>query len=261
MKLYMWNKIKTIIVTVLATLGVLFIIIMIIPIDEDDAPEHEIQEAQVEQESGDDSEADETEESQEVTEPQVSQEVTEAVEAQEVSEAQETQQLQEDTEEVSAEHQNVGHVVVDIPASEISDKKLKFTTRTLDGKKVNQDIFSDYDITLVHVWGTYCGPCLAEIGKYARFYETVPENVNIVGIVCDVYDGIDNNVDYANEIISEAGVGFMNLRTSDSVYDVTDVIQAVPTAFFVDREGHIIGEMMQARGFDATISRLNGYLR
>ena len=100
-----------------------------------------------------------------------------------------------------------------------------------------------------------------KMGKYADFYETVPENVNLIGIICDVYDGIDSNVDDANEILSDAGAGFMNLRTSDTVYDVIDGIQVIPSSFLVDREGHIIGEIMQGQRFDATISRLNGYLK
>lgn len=254
----MWNKIKTIIVTVLATLGVLFIILMLIPDDEDEAVEPEVQETQIVQESQDVEEDQEIPEDQEVSDNQEAQETQDTIE---VLEVQETEQPQEDTEEISTEETNVNTVAVNIPASEISDKKLKFTTKTLDGKKVDQDLFSDYDITLVHVWGTYCGPCIAEMGEYANFYETVPENVNLVGIICDVYDGIDSNVDEAYEILNDAGAGFMNLRTSDTVYDVIDGIQVIPSSFFVDREGHIIGEIMQGQRFDATISRLNGYLK
>ena len=85
--------------------------------------------------------------------------------------------------------------------------------------------------------------------------------MNLIGIICDVYDGIDNNVDDANEILSEAGAGFMNLRTSDSIYDVTEDIQFIPSSFFVDSEGHLVGEVMSGQGCDAMISRLNGYLR
>lgn len=257
----MWDKIKTIIVTVLATLGVLFIILMLIPDDEDEAVEPEVHETQVVQEFQEVSEDQEVPEEQEVSDTQEAQETQETQDTQEVSEVQETEHPQEDTEEISTEVQNANTAAIDIPASEISDKKLKFTTKTLDGKKADQGIFSDYDITLVHVWGTYCGPCIAEMGEYASFYKTVPENVNLVGIICDVYDGIDSNVADANEILSDAGAGFMNLRTSDSVYDVIDGIQVIPSSFFVDREGHVIGEMMQGQGFDATISRLNGYLK
>ena len=236
----MWDKIKTIIVTVLSTLGVLFIILMIMPDDEDEAVEPEVQVAQ---------------ESQDI------QVVHGVQDTQRLPEIQETTHLQEDMEEISTEDQNAGAVAVDIPASEISDEELQFTTITLDGKKVDQDIFSDYDITVVFVWGTYCGSCISEMDGYARFYETIPENVNLIGIACDVYDGIDNNVDDANEILSDAGAGFMNLRTSDSVYDVTEGIQFIPSSFFVDREGHIIGEVMSGQGCDAVISRLNRYLK
>ena len=257
----MWNKIKTIIVTVLATLGVLFIILMLIPDDEDEAVEPGVQETQAVQEVQDVEETEGIPETQETQEVSDTHEDQETQDTQEVSEVQDTPQSQEDTEEISTEDQNANTVAVDIPASEISDKKLKFTTKTLDGKKVDQDIFSDYDITLVHVWGTYCGPCIAEMGEYANFYETIPENVNLVGIICDVYDGIDSNVDDANEILSDAGAGFMNLRTSDTVYDVIDGIQVIPSSFLVDREGHIIGEMMMGQRFDATISRMNGYLK
>ena len=244
----MWNKVKTIIITALATLGVLFIILMLIPDDEDDAADAQIQETQVVQESQE-SVAEESQETQTAPEPQAE------------AGPQDTPQLQDDAEETNTDDQNVATVSVNIPASELSDKKLKFTTKTLDGKKVDQDVFSGYDITLVHVWGTYCGPCIKEMGKYASFYETMPENVNLIGIVCDVYDGIDNNVDDADRILGDAGAGFMNLRTSDSVYDVIAGIQFIPSSFFVDREGHIIGEMMMGQGYDATISRLNGYIK
>ena len=68
-------------------------------------------------------------------------------------------------------------------------------------------------------------------------------------------------MDNANDILSEAGAGFMNLCTSDSVFDITQAIQVIPSSFFVDREGHIIGEIMMGKHYDDTISRLNGYLR
>ena len=236
----MLKTVMKIIFGVLAALGVLFIILMLIPDDENEAAGSETYVEQATQES---------------------QDAGETNDVQELSEVQETSQLQEDTEDDPTEDQNIIAVTIDIPESEISGKKLKFTTRTLDGKKVNQDIFSDYDITLVHVWGTYCGPCIAEMDKYAKLYENIPENVNLIGIIWDVYDETDNNVDSANEILSDAGAGFMNLRTSDSIYDETAQIQLLPSSFFVEREGHIIGDMMQGAHYEETVSRLYGYIK
>ncbi len=150
-------------------------------------------------------------------------------------------------------------VKVTIPESELSGKTLKFKTVTLDNKEVSQDIFSDYDITVVHVWGTFCGGCLQEMKDYADFYKNLPANINLVGIVCDVYDGIDSNAQDAKEILGDAGAEFMNLVTSDDIYEITYSFQYVPSTFFVDKEGHVIGEMMDGAGFEDTKRVLDGY--
>ncbi len=220
----MWKIIKTIIITVLCIFGVLFIVLMLIP---DDEEKHS---------------------------PQTpgSQAVQETFE-----------EALNETDDVGSENENgfENTATVSIPASEISDNSFVFRTETLDGMSVDQNIFADHDITLVHVWATFCGPCIREMGDYARSYEYLPDNVNIIGIVLDTYDGTDHNVDAANSILSDAGAGFMNLKASDSMYDVTSNIQVIPSSFFVDSDGHIIGEMMIGAGYDVTMKRLDKYLK
>ncbi|MCR4907535.1 MAG: TlpA family protein disulfide reductase [Lachnospiraceae bacterium] len=164
--------------------------------------------------------------------------------------------------EEKTEDEGTGNrVTVDIPASELSDEAIRFRTVTLDNKEVGQEIFSDYDITVVHVWGTFCGPCIAEMGDYAEFYKELPDNVNLIGIVCDVYDGINNNVKEAKNILNDAGAEFTNLRTSDDIYDLTASLQYVPSSFFVDGEGHIIGKILDGADFKDTRKVLDGYLK
>ncbi len=248
----MWDKIKLVIVTVLATLGVLFIIIMLIPDDEDEPEGFEkrttLEEAvahaeAVEHESPGESRPGEEEPHKEEDEETVSPEE---------GDTEENDDGKKDREDNTA--------VVNIPASEVSDKAIRFSTTSLDGEKVTQDVFSDYDITVVFLWGTYCGSCIAEMGNYAEFYRDLPDNVNLIGNVCDVYDGLNSNKDAAEEILSEAGAEFMNLRTSDSILDVTRSLQLIPSAFFVDREGHIVGEMLEGAGFTEMKSRLSEYI-
>ena len=137
---------------------------------------------------------------------------------------------------------------------------LKFRSTTLDNKVVTEDIFKDYDLTLVHVWGTYCGPCIAEMGDYAELYKNLPDNVNLVGLVCDVYDGIDINVDAAHEILDDAGAEFTNIATSDSNYDLVSSFRYVPSSFFVNREGRIVGTVLEGVHFEQTKKRLDSYL-
>ena len=99
------------------------------------------------------------------------------------------------------------------------------------------------------------------MGDYARFYSKRPDNVNLIAIVCDVYDGIDSNVSAANDILGDAGAKFLNLRTSDDLYDLVGGFQYVPSSFFVDRDGHLIGEMMDGANFEMTMERLEGYIK
>lgn len=168
----------------------------------------------------------------------------------------------EDTETASEESMDsAGNTVsVTIPESELSANTISFTSTTLDGEPVNESIFADYDITIVHMWGTFCGPCIAEMGEYASMYEEKPDNVNLVGLICDVYEGDEMSVDDAHEILSDAGAEFTNLRMSEDLYNLTSSLGFVPSSFFVDSEGHLIGEMLDGADFDMTMEQLDTYI-
>ncbi len=229
----MLKSLKNTVVIILATLGVLFIILMLMPDDEETTEE------------------------------------AETVAVQETTESatlESTVALEEISDEATATSDSApsnaaNSVPVTIPDSEKSKNVLKFSTVSLDNKIVNQDIFSDYDITIVHVWGTFCRPCIAEMGDYASFYKNHPANVNLVGLMCDVYDGIESNVSDAESILGDVDADFLNLRTSDDLYDLISYIGTVPTSFFVDREGHIIGEIFIGANYKTTMEKLEEYLK
>ncbi len=280
----MWKKIKNTMVIVLATLGVLFIIIMLMPDDEadyeDTDAETNVSESYDDADSDSETDENEDEEDSELTAAENNSDASAVQESENSKDADETADNTETGEAENNEAANneaenstessgasdtsqpasAASTTVNIPESEISDKQLSFKTVSLDNNVVDQSIFSDYDITVVHVWGTFCSPCIAEMGDYASFYKELPENVNLVGVICDVYDGIDSNVSDANSILKDAGAEFMNLRISNDLYDITKSLQYVPSSFFVDRNGHVIGEMMDGAGFEQTKSRLESYL-
>ncbi|MCR5278177.1 MAG: TlpA family protein disulfide reductase [Lachnospiraceae bacterium] len=247
----MWNNVKRTIVTALATLGVLFIIIMVWPEDKEETP------SVTTSGQNNTSTSTSTVSASVETPASVSHEPETPAETEEPSETGEPA-----APAVPSEPSNGNEAAgVNIPSSESRGNALSFKTISLDEQTVSQDIFADYDLTIVHVWGTFCGPCIAEMGDYADLYKELPSNVNLIGIICDVYDGIDSNVSDARKILGDAGAEFMNLRTSDDVYDITSVFQYVPSSFFVDREGHVIGKMMDGASFSETKSRLDGYLQ
>lgn len=131
----------------------------------------------------------------------------------------------------------------------ISDKYLFFTDcKDQNGDAVDSlELFGKYDVTMVNVWATFCGPCIKEMPELnvlAR--ELEQDNIGLVGVCCDVLDyegGLDEGqVQLAKDIIAETGVEYTNLMLSDlSVLEKAVNIDAVPTTFFVDKNGAVIG--------------------
>ena len=226
----MMKTIRNVIIGILAVLGVVFIIFMLLPDDEDgDVPvSQQTAVASANDQSGQDTAGDEDED-----EAPVQPQDNEPAQYEDDEPGEGFAQASADSDEpgegfaqaASGSDDTTGSadgntVTVNIPASELSGGTVRFKTLTLDNEEITQDVFSDYDITIVHVWGTYCQPCISEMGDYAELYRELPDNVNLIAIVCDVYDGIDRNVSAANSILGDAGAEFVNLRTSDDIYDL-----------------------------------------
>lgn len=73
----------------------------------------------------------------------------------------------------------------------------KFETKGVDGKDYTEKVFSDYDLTLVNVFTTWCSPCVNEIPELEKLYEEMKEKgVGVVGVVLDtVSDDAKQNED------------------------------------------------------------------
>jgi thiol-disulfide isomerase/thioredoxin len=122
-----------------------------------------------------------------------------------------------------------------------------FKTKDIYGNDVNQDIFKDYKLTLVNVWGSFCGPCLDEmpyLGELQNEYET--KGVNIVGIVVDVQDEemevIEDQIKLAQEIAGTTGADYTHMIVSFDMLQLMNQFDAIPASFFVDSGGNIVSE-------------------
>ena len=124
----------------------------------------------------------------------------------------------------------------------------KFETKGIDGKDYTEKVFSDYDLTLVNIFTTWCSPCVNEIPELEKLYEEMKEKgVGVVGVVLDTV-GDDGKQD--DETVKKAGV--LQDKTKASypflIPDSTMMngrlngISAFPETFFVDKEGNIVGE-------------------
>lgn len=123
-----------------------------------------------------------------------------------------------------------------------------FTATDLDGNEVDQSILEGHKLTMVNVWGTFCGPCKQEMPYLAELHEEyADQGVQIVGLVSDVLtqDGsLDESlVEDARTIAAESGVTYTNLLPSQDLYGILSQIYALPSTFFVDEHGVQVGTL------------------
>ena len=119
----------------------------------------------------------------------------------------------------------------------------EFDSQTIEGENITEAVFAQADLTMVNIWGTFCGPCIQEmpgLGNLARKY--ADKGVQIIGIISDVTEPENKK---ALEIIEATNVEYMNLITSEDLYvNALQYVSAVPMTVFVDKEGNLIGEVL-----------------
>lgn len=159
-----------------------------------------------------------------------------------------TEEAKKDLEENYVEIENFKSLI-DVykpitEAEKVRKNKLEFATKTLEGSEIDSSILKSSKITMVNVWGTFCKPCIDEMPDIQSLYEEVRgDGVNIIGIVSDTPD--KDNEELAKKIISTKGVEYTNIIPDETIMkNVLDNISAVPTTFFVDEEGNIIGDLV-----------------
>ena len=116
-----------------------------------------------------------------------------------------------------------------------------YDTTTLDGDPVNtQDIFAGNKITMVNLWASWCGPCVGEIPELGKMSVQLEEkDCGIVGMLIDGED--PQGLSDARDILSEASADYTNVVCPESIPRELDIV-GVPTTYFVDSKGTIIGE-------------------
>ena len=120
-------------------------------------------------------------------------------------------------------------------------------TVDIDGKEFSGKDFSDYDLTMVNVFATWCRPCVQEIPDLAEIQKEMKDKgVNIVGVVTDTVDQTGENqeaLEKAKLIRERSKAEYPFLIPDKSNFNGRlSGIQAFPETFFVDKKGQIVGE-------------------
>jgi len=130
-----------------------------------------------------------------------------------------------------------------------STQKFAFESVDLDGNKITSDIYSNNKITMINIWGTFCGPCIREMPDLAKLSEeNKSKGVEIIGIPIDIIDDWGRvNPSLKSEalmIIDTTGVQYKNVVPTIPMFQtMLRGIQAVPATFFIDKNGKQIGSV------------------
>jgi len=112
-----------------------------------------------------------------------------------------------------------------------------FDLATLDGHRVK---LSDYrgKAVLLNFWATWCSPCKVEMPWFVELQKKYGnDGLIILGIAMD-----DSDAPKIAEFASEMGVNYPVLLGTDQVSEQYGNVEFLPTSFYIDRDGKIVGK-------------------
>jgi len=119
-----------------------------------------------------------------------------------------------------------------------------FSASDLNGRIVDNAFFANQRLTMVNVWGTFCGPCIREMPDLAQLPGEFPStDFAILGVIADTPDA--SNEATARQLTGSTGVTYTNVIPDRSITtEMLADVSVVPTTFFVDRTGTVVGEVL-----------------
>ena len=118
-------------------------------------------------------------------------------------------------------------------------------TTDLNGNPFGPEDFAKYDLTVVNIWYTGCGACIAEMPHLQKLKEALPENVNLITVCLDAQEEME-----LVQAITEGVNATFTTLVGDTLKDgVLKNINSTPTNLFLDSNGMQVGDaIMGATG-------------
>ena len=121
----------------------------------------------------------------------------------------------------------------DVPPLEVGEPAPGFALEGLDGGEVSLAAL-DGKVVVLNFWASWCGPCRLEMPDFQKAWEEhQKQGVVFVGIA------VDDTASEASKFAEQVGVTYP--LALDTTGDVARAyrIRAVPSTYFIDREGKL----------------------
>ncbi|GHV38706.1 hypothetical protein FACS1894187_17840 [Synergistales bacterium] len=128
-------------------------------------------------------------------------------------------------------------------AAEKTDPFPKFSSKTILGKGIDDNVFASAKITMVNIWATWCPPCVSEMPDLGKLGRSMPDGSQLVGLLLDAAPNDTKVISKALSILKKAKADFTQiLLTKDLEPYLEENIEAIPTTIFVNSNGEIVGK-------------------
>lgn len=95
-------------------------------------------------------------------------------------------------------------------------------------------------VVIVDFWASWCAPCKEAMPFYAGLQARHPENLTVLGV------NVDEDIDAMRRSLRVSPPGFEVVRDDGGQVVEAFGVEAMPTTFFLDREGKVV---LVHRGF------------
>ena len=137
----------------------------------------------------------------------------------------------------------------------------KFTAKDLNGNSVTNEIFANKKLTVLNIWGTFCPPCIGEMPELGEWSRQMPDDVQLIGMVCDIRGDNDNQtIEAAKKILKDSDSDFVNIIPNAEIAKYLQNVEAVPTTIFINSQGDIIGNPIIGADVEGYKKFVKGYI-
>ncbi|MCQ2572264.1 MAG: TlpA family protein disulfide reductase [Treponema sp.] len=136
-----------------------------------------------------------------------------------------------------------------LPVFAQSKLKIEFSSKDINNKNITSEIFEDAELTMINIWGTFCGPCIREMPDLAQLkINNEKKGFQIIGIVIDAVNRKDlpdsKQMETAKKIVKLTGADYLHIVPDLKLQNgILQDVFAVPTTIFVDKSGNQVGEI------------------
>ena len=119
-----------------------------------------------------------------------------------------------------------------------------FDAEDIFGAKVSSKVFEENKLTVVNLFTTWCAPCISELPELAKLDKEL-EDIGFIGIVLDINEGdgiVESALRTAKDLCNDSGAEYPYLIPDESLVAFSRSIYNVPTTYFIDSNGKIVGD-------------------